>query len=214
MRKVMGKTKPGKEFQTGVYLIRNKATGGVYVGSTSHDFYVRFKTHRKHLRENKHANAYLQHVYNKYGLENFEFLVLEEVGGPVQEVLAAEQRWLDHYLGQNEVDCYNLSSTASSNSGSKRSLSFSLFIQARSSKTHSGLIAPDGTIYSSIHNLSAFCREHNLNYANVQLVLLGKRRHCLGWRAYANPLEPKRVPWRKWRFISPAGELHEFTNLN
>jgi group I intron endonuclease len=202
------------KIKIGVYLIRNIVTGGVYVGSTSYDFENRFRTHRKHLRDNKHDNAYLQHVYNKYGLENFEFIILEEVIGERNAVVAAEQRWIDFYLGQKEVDCYNLSSTASSNKGSKRSLGFVLKNIARLSKTHPGLIAPDGTIYSEIVNLLEFCRQHNLNHGNIRAVLSGKRSHCSGWRAIDHSMKLIRVPWRKWQFVAPDGTLHEFKNLN
>lgn len=61
----------------GVYIIKNKINGKIYVGSTADTFDRRWKNHRKKLREGKHHSKHLQASWNKYGEENFEFKVLE-----------------------------------------------------------------------------------------------------------------------------------------
>lgn len=44
-------------------------------------------------------------------------------------------------------------------------------------------ISPDNKVVS-IHNLKKFCREHNLNPANMRSVSLGIHKQCKGWKKY------------------------------
>lgn len=81
----------------GIYIIRNTATDMVYIGS-SVDIQGRFRHHKSLLTRNKHQNKYLQHSWNKYGKESFEFSVLEET----EDLINREQFWMDQY-----VDKYN-----------------------------------------------------------------------------------------------------------
>lgn len=62
----------------GIYLIRSKSTSKCYYGS-SVDILRRFRTHKYFLRAGKHQNIYLQRIWNKYGEEDFEFTIIEEV---------------------------------------------------------------------------------------------------------------------------------------
>ena len=59
---------------TGIYKIRNKQNNKVYIGSAV-DIKKRWRDHKWHLKENKHHNPHLQFSFNKYGLENFEFII-------------------------------------------------------------------------------------------------------------------------------------------
>lgn len=61
----------------GVYRITNLINNNSYVGSSSSSLYKRFSLHREQLRKNKHYNEHLQRAWNKYGEENFEFVVIE-----------------------------------------------------------------------------------------------------------------------------------------
>jgi len=93
---------------SGIYKIINKADGKYYVGS-SKDIYGsngRYKYHLKCLRSNTHRNDYLQNAWNKYGKDNFDFLLVESVSD-VEKLLEIEQKYLD--IAKNEQDkCYNL----------------------------------------------------------------------------------------------------------
>ena len=44
----------------------------------SNDIEKRFRLHKNNLKNNKHGNSYLQNSWNKYGEENFKFIILEE----------------------------------------------------------------------------------------------------------------------------------------
>lgn len=61
----------------GVYIIKNKINNHFYIGSAS-NITKRFCAHRRLLIKNMHHNIHLQRACNKYGLENFEFIILEE----------------------------------------------------------------------------------------------------------------------------------------
>lgn len=60
----------------GIYMIRNKNNGMVYIGQ-SIDMRRRANTHIRELNNNEHNNTYLQNAWNKYGSTVFEFAVVE-----------------------------------------------------------------------------------------------------------------------------------------
>lgn len=60
----------------GIYGIRNKINGKIYVGKTTMNFGDRWDNHRACLRGGYHGNKYLQRSWNKYGEDNFEFIIL------------------------------------------------------------------------------------------------------------------------------------------
>ena len=62
--------------KSGIYKITNLVNGKVYIGSTN-DYLARFREHRTELKRNVHFNTHLQSAYNKYGVQNFKFEVIE-----------------------------------------------------------------------------------------------------------------------------------------
>jgi len=91
--------------KSGIYSIRNKTTGKYYIGS-SKNYKFRLYNHRKKLKQGKHANEYLQNAFNKYGLDDFEFEVLEEY---TEELLCAmECYWCNILKVHNRDFGYNI----------------------------------------------------------------------------------------------------------
>lgn len=81
---------------SGVYVIRNRETGRVYVGS-SLNLRLRFTQHRSDLN-NRNGRGQLQADWAEYGEQRFMFIVLERIDNPVRGQLAqAEQVWLTYY---------------------------------------------------------------------------------------------------------------------
>lgn len=78
----------------GIYCIKNKVNDKYYIGSTITSFKQRWSTHKNKLNQNTHANEYLQHSWNKYGEDNFEFNIVEECDDK-SDVLELEQLYLD-----------------------------------------------------------------------------------------------------------------------
>lgn len=57
-------------------MILNIISGNIYVGS-SRDMECRFRAHKSLLQKGKHHSIYLQRSWDKYGYDNFYFIILE-----------------------------------------------------------------------------------------------------------------------------------------
>jgi len=77
---------------SGVYQITCLPTGKTYIGSAKM-FRTRWNLHRTHLRANRHDSKHMQHSWNKYGPDAFEFKILLVCDHSV--VLVYEQIFLD-----------------------------------------------------------------------------------------------------------------------
>lgn len=75
----------------GVYLIKNKVNGKCYVGA-SKDIEKRFQEHRQ-VHRHKPDGQILYRAMAKYGLENFEFSILEET--LLDDMYEREKYWID-----------------------------------------------------------------------------------------------------------------------
>ena len=89
----------------GIYRITHKASGTTYVGSST-DIEDRWRRHKTALRGGKHYNPHLQHAWDKYGAEAFEWGIIEEAQDE-GNLLKREQHWLDRFLESPET-CYNI----------------------------------------------------------------------------------------------------------
>lgn len=84
----------------GIYGIINKINGKVYVGQTGERFLRRYWHHQWKLRDNSHDNVYLQNAWNKYGEDNFDYVILEAVSDSslLDEL---EIKYIDYYKKNN-----------------------------------------------------------------------------------------------------------------
>ena len=114
---------------SGVYLIRNKVNGKLYVGSAS-DIRRRWRRHVNDLKTAMHTNQKLSRAWLKYGQEAFEFSVIQVVEPSRAAILAAEQIWIDA-LGCCGEQGYNILPTAGSSLGVKRSADVAEAIRRR-----------------------------------------------------------------------------------
>lgn len=76
----------------GIYKIQSKINNKYYIGS-SINITKRWKEHKYELINNRHSNSHLQNFVNKYGLDNLEFIVLEECSD--KDLIIKEQNYLD-----------------------------------------------------------------------------------------------------------------------
>lgn len=89
---------------SGIYKITNKITQKFYIGS-SVKISRRWREHIKELKKGTHRSKYLQNSFNKYGLNNFTFEVIEECS---KELLSdREQYYLDTLMPWNKLIGYN-----------------------------------------------------------------------------------------------------------
>jgi hypothetical protein len=112
--------------RSGIYAIVNRTNGKRYIGSAV-DIPSRWRVHTCHLNKGDHHSQHLQSAWNKYGRDNFDFIVLEKCNK--EELLTIEQRYLDDYKPE-----YNTNPTA----GNMLGFRFSEEYKARMSEVHTG----------------------------------------------------------------------------
>ena len=96
-------------YKSGIYQIRNKVNGKLYIGSTS-NFVRREKEHFNHgrcLKKCNHVNPYLQNAFNKYGEDSFVYEIIFFCS--LENRLYYEQKYLDYYGVDN---LYNINGEA------------------------------------------------------------------------------------------------------
>lgn len=115
----------------GIYLIKNKINGKIYIGSAV-NITSRWTIHRVSLNRNDHHNILLQRAWNKYGIEAFEFSVLECC--EIENLLEYEQKWINKLKPYDKNVGYNLCSVAGSQLGLKRTQETKIKISRKGSK--------------------------------------------------------------------------------
>lgn len=99
---------------TCIYRIYSIATDRFYIGSAK-NFAARKAGHLCDLRNNKHHSRFLQRTYNKYGIADLNFEILEEVHD-INTLIEREQFYLDSLKPE-----FNTSPTAGNCLGSTMS---------------------------------------------------------------------------------------------
>lgn len=89
----------------GVYSITNKVNNKIYIGQ-SENVYKRRLEHIRELKGERHANWHLQRAFNKYGIENFEFTILEKCS--LEELIEKEILYIKENDSLNKHKGYNL----------------------------------------------------------------------------------------------------------
>lgn len=113
-----------------IYKILCKHNGKIYVGSTV-NFKKRKNQHINKLKSNKHHNYLLQKIYNKHGLENLVFEIIEEVLTH-DELIVREEYHI------NRLDTYNNGLNLKEYYERKQSFSLSEEAKQKISKALSG----------------------------------------------------------------------------
>lgn len=93
--------------ETGVYKITNLCNSKVYIGSTRKSFVSRYSSHYEKLRTNNHRGyPHLQNAVNKYGIENFEFEIVEACDK--EKCIERETYWIKQYDACDRGKGYNM----------------------------------------------------------------------------------------------------------
>jgi len=187
----MGARKQDREIPdtSGVYQIRCKPNGKIYVGSAV-NLRARWDTHRRDLRRGLHHNPYLQNAWDRYRESAFEFLVLEYVD--VACLLHAEQVWIDRTGCINRPFGYNIKPEATC-------AGFGV------GRTWLGFRDPSGNPVTIV-NLSDFCRRNSLNASAMHSLSKGKRKlkSHKGW-THVNSVRQRDYIKTHDGFVDPDG---------
>jgi group I intron endonuclease len=136
----------------GIYKIVNLINEKRYVGS-SVDIIGRFFHHQCNLRHNHHPNKHLQNAWNKYGENNFDFIIIEEC--LESNLLERESYWMDQENVFDDDCGYNILSIARRHKGRREH-----HTQFHKEKITKGLIkfyeenggsTKKGKIYPNVH---------------------------------------------------------------
>ena len=99
-------------FLPGIYRIQNTINGNSYIGSAV-VVQKRWNVHNHDLKKNKHHSPHLQRAYNKYGVDAFNWYVLELVRDE-NKLIEREQHYIDELNPE-----YNICKIAGSRLGMK-----------------------------------------------------------------------------------------------
>lgn len=91
----------------GIYGIRNKINSKIYVGKTQNNFGDRRDCHWASLRGGYGVNPHLQRAWNKYGEENFEFIILHNCDSELEDINELEIKYIKKYKDAGKS--YNIS---------------------------------------------------------------------------------------------------------
>lgn len=116
---------------TGIYKIENKINGKVYIGQ-ARDILLRWQEHRENYLCKRYSYC-LYMAFEKYGIENFEFSVVELC--PEEELNNKEKYWIEHfhsYLGDKNCNGYNMTTGGEGNATIVRKEVYELWDQGLS----------------------------------------------------------------------------------
>ncbi len=91
---------------SGLYVIEFVGSNRFYIGS-SINLNKRKDQHFRDLKFKRHANKYLQNVYNKYGADSFKFTILAIVDPDIRLIRKMEQNIIQSYI--HDKDMINIS---------------------------------------------------------------------------------------------------------
>lgn len=89
----------------GIYGIRSISDGIWYIGQ-SVDMLYRRRKHFEMLSSKRHPNPHLQRAFDKFGIENFDFLILEEI--PIDRLDVREFFWISVFDSRSDHSGYNM----------------------------------------------------------------------------------------------------------
>lgn len=192
---------------SGIYKIINKINGKYYIGRSDNILGTsgRWREHINRLDAKKHVNNYLQNAWNKYGKDNFDFVIVEEV--EKEKLIETEQEHLNEIKDDRRNLCYNLSFSA--NGGGFLGHQHSEKSKKQTSEKLKGRPSPnrgpnsklkgdknpkcDKTIYT-FKNLKTnetfvgkryeLCEKFNLERSGVNKLVLGIYKAANGWIIY------------------------------
>lgn len=92
-----------------IYKATNIVNGKVYIGQTTNTLEYRKRQHLSETKSEKKKNTYFHNAIAKYGIDSFDFTIIDTANSILQLNLK-EEFWIDFYRSNNKEYGYNLDS--------------------------------------------------------------------------------------------------------
>lgn len=173
----------------GVYAIKNKKNGKVYVGSTQ-DLRIRKNQHFSDLRCGRHPNTYLQRSFSKHGESAFEWIVLEEVES-IDVLAECELSWINKLDATNSSIGFNIAlDTVSPMRGREHPSAGKKRPQVSGQSHHNSKLTEHDVreifrLHENGMNQGEIAEKFGIKRGNVSMILTGKAWSHLGIKPIA-----------------------------
>lgn len=152
---------------SGIYCIKNKINNKMYIGQST-QIERRLREHKSLLRNNHYNKRHLQYAWNKYGEENFDFIILEKC--KLEELDEREIYWINFYKTNIREYGYNYES------GGHKNKNLSDETKIKISNSHHNVFGNNNPFYGKTHTQESINKFLNHpNYINRKY--LGEDSH-------------------------------------
>ena len=191
-----------------IYMFRNKVNQKCYIGKTTNiksRYYSHVNAHKR--------KSYIQKAITKYGIDNFEFIVLENICCDDQKMLNAKLNDLEKYYIEkydSYKSGYNLTLGGDGALGAIRS-DESKKLYSESKKGNKNPAKSDAVKEKISNTLKQYFKEHGPNKmsdegrARLRENMLGEKNPMYGKSAMKNKHYPKLL------WVDLNGDLHEMS---
>lgn len=162
-----------------VYLWTNTTNGKKYVGKSQRD------PSHSYMGSGKHFKA----AVKKYGKEAFKRVILQECG-TAEELIEAEQYWIDHYDASNNDEFYNISPMSGGGHHGRDMSGANNPMWGRKHPNHKPHIGKDNGMYGSNRT-----GDTNPNAKSIELIspdgtkYVGKSLKALGRKLFGDEVD-------------------------
>lgn len=178
-----------------VYCIENKLDNKKYVGITKNRLKSRLSGHR--ARYKKGYKTAIYDAIRTFGEQNFNIYILEECNS-IEQLVESELKWINVLKSATYQNGYNILTDkhifSKTRIGKKNNLNHIKILSNRMHRLKNEyirlhekewvIVDPSNKIFY-IKNLQKFCRENNLDPANmVKMTTFGKKSFYKGWQCF------------------------------
>ena len=158
-----------------VYMIKNKINGKIYIGQTYNKkgYKQRWNRHKSDLKLNRHKNTYLQDECNIFGLEAFEFILLDEI-------ILSNIELLEKVLLDLEAFYITLWNTFEENKGYNRVVGNEVIV-CKKKRTKKVKCISTGEIFNSSKEIMDKMFPGK-SHSNLRMHLSGKTEYAFGYK--------------------------------
>lgn len=178
-----------------VYCIENKLNNKKYIGITKNTLKSRIIGHKCRFREGHKTAIY--DAMRVFGEQNFKVYVLEQCDS-IEHLAQSELKWINFLKSGTDQNGYNILTDkyifSKTRIGKKNNLNHIKILSDRMHKLKNEyiklhekewvIVNPYNKIFY-IKNLQKFCREHNLDPANmIKMTTFSKKSFYKGWQCF------------------------------